>query len=138
MAIRYSQGVAHAMLDGGLRARMQGGTLQLRSGSAPSNASDAATGTLLCSVPVGAFNVPSGGEMTVSGPWTGIAVEDGTVGWARMVAGAAVIDFTSVTGPGAGGDIEISNNISEIDDTQLYADGSVNIVAGSLSVPGTS
>ena len=142
MAIRFNSATANAMLSGGLREAMQGGVVELRSGTAPSAASDSATGTLLCSIPIPSdgFSSPSAAEMSVSSTWTGVVAEGGEVGWARMVGsgGTGRIDFTSVTGEGGGGDLEISNNIDGVDDTTLVADGSANIVSGTVSVPGTS
>lgn len=62
------------------------GTLEVRTGSQPSSANDAATGTLLVTItiPSPAFGAPSGGSVSKSGTWSGIAVATGTAGWARM------------------------------------------------------
>lgn len=140
MAIRYNDATGNAMLEGGLKDTFEGGTLTIYDGSAPSNASDSATGTALAaiSVPGGGFDAPTAASMSVAGTWTDVADEDGTAGWARLESGSARIDFTSITGSGGGGDLELSNNLSGVADTEILSGAAVNVVSGSLSIPGTT
>lgn len=62
------------------------GVLEIRTGTAPASANDAATGTLLVSIsiPVDPFAAASAEAMTKVGTWTGTAAATGTAGWARL------------------------------------------------------
>lgn len=107
-----------------------GGTLEIRTGSQPASADHAATGTLLCtiSVPNPAFAAPSGGAVSKTGTWSGIAVASGTAGWARLKSssGTYVRDF-SVAETGA--DLII-------DDDNVVSGGVVTVTALTFTADG--
>lgn len=95
------------LADGGPGA----GTIEVRTGSAPASADDAATGTLLLTFTLAdpAFGAASAGVATAASvPRTAIGVAAGTAGWARLLdsAGAKVADLSVGT---SGTDIEISS-----------------------------
>jgi hypothetical protein len=72
------------------------GTVEIRTGSQPASANDAATGTLLATLtlPAPAFGAGSTGVATANSISTVQGVADGTAGWFRCKTngGATVID----------------------------------------------
>lgn len=118
-----------ALVDAGTGA----GTVQLRTGSQPATANDAASGTLLATFVLSdpAFGAASAGVSTLDvTPLPSDAADaTGTAGWARALdsAGATVIDG-SVTASGGGGDFIIDN-------TSIVAAQTVNLTAWTITVP---
>jgi hypothetical protein len=115
MATRLSTAARNAatnavvdLLDAGSGA----GVVEIRSGSQPATAQDAATGTLLATVTLSdpAFGSSSTGTASLAGvPLSGAGVANGTAGWARFKDsdGNVVMDG-SVTATGGGGQIELA------------------------------
>lgn len=117
MATRLATATRNALVDA-VAARVDAGpgpgTIEIRTGTQPASANDAATGTLLavvtCADP--AFAAAASGSATLNGvPLSDTAADNtGTAGWFRILdsTGATVLDG-SATGSGGGGDMTIDN-----------------------------
>lgn len=96
-------------------AALAGGTLELRSGSQPTNVAAPDAGTLLCviSVPVGGFSGSVDGTFQAQDTWTGTALPAAGAGATiqhfrfKSSTGAAVLDG-AVSVPGGGGQMIIN------------------------------
>ena len=89
MTIRFNTAMRDAMVTA-LTGAIGGQTLSIYTGSQPTTANDAATGTKLVDITINGFNTPASGSATLntSTPNTGTAVATGTAGWGRIVGGA--------------------------------------------------
>ena len=89
MTIRFNTAMRDAMVTA-LTGAIGGYTLSIYTGSQPTTANDAATGTKLVDIMINGFNAPASGSATLdtSTPNTGVAVATGTAGWGRIVGGA--------------------------------------------------
>lgn len=81
--------LCNACLDSGLRDHFDGGgaVLEFRTGSAPANAGDAVTGTVLASValPSDVFATAATRAIAKAGTWEDTSADaDGTIGYAIM------------------------------------------------------
>lgn len=106
------------------------GYIEVRTGSAPASADDAATGTLLLTFTLAdpAFGDAASGIATgASLPRTAVAVATGTAGWARLLDSdaAKIADLTVGT---SASDIEISN-------TSIITGRTVNLTALTVNMP---
>jgi len=134
MAITLATATRNAMcdaavdlIDGGAGA----GTIQIRSGSRPASANDAATGTLLATVTLidPAFGAASAGVATVANPAAVTAVATATATWFRALdSNAATIFDGSVTATGGGGDLTLAT-------TSITTGLSVDITGGTFTMP---
>jgi len=113
------------LLDAGAGA----GTIDVRSGSQPASANDAATGTLLATFTLAdpAFGASSAGVKTLASPpraTTGIAT--GTAGWfrAKDSTGATVMDGAVAT---SGAELNLNT-------TAITASGAVEITSGTVTM----
>lgn len=130
MAIRLATAPQNAAADA-IAALANGGTIEIRSGSQPATANTAATGTLLATFTLvsPAFSAASSGVLTLDADpditTTGAAA--GTAGWARVKGsgGATVFDGSVAT---SGGDFTINT-------TAITVGGTVNLTAGTLTMP---
>jgi hypothetical protein len=108
-------------------------TVQVRTGSQPASANDAATGTLLVTITLNdpAFGAASSGVATldVDPALTATAVATGTAGWFRMLdsTGATVMDG-AVTATGGGGDLTLAS-------TSIASGTEVSITSGTVTMP---
>lgn len=135
MAIRLPTGVRNAACDAVvdlLDAGTGAGTIEIRSGSQPASANDAATGTLLATVTLAdpAFGAAASGAATMAGtPRTATGAAAGTAGWfrAKDSTGATVLDG-SVTATGGGGDLEVNT-------TAISVGVNVSITGGTVTMP---
>lgn len=105
-------------------------TIEVRTGSAPSSADDAATGTLLLTFTLAdpAFGAASSGVATLASvPRTAIGAAVGTAGWARMLDsdGTKICDLSVGT---SGTDVEISS-------TSITVGRTVSLTALTITVP---
>jgi hypothetical protein len=112
MTVRLNDNMANDLLDG-IDSVFNSGTLEIRSGSQPASANDAATGTLLASIalPADAFAAAASRSKGKSGTWQDASADAaGTAGWFRLKNGADTrrIDG-SVTATGGGGQVEVDN-----------------------------
>lgn len=107
------------------------GTLEIRSGSRPASAEDAATGTLLATVTLvdPAFGNAATGVATLADPAAVTAVATGTASWFRGKdsTGATVLDG-SVTATGGGGDLTLAT-------TSITSGLSVDLTGGTITQP---
>lgn len=116
-------------VDGGSGA----GVIEIRTGSQPASANDAATGTLLVTITCAdpAFGAAAAGVATLDTDpvLEGTAVADGTAGWCRIKdsTGATVMDG-SVTATGGGGQITLAT-------TAITTGVAVQITSGTFTVP---
>jgi hypothetical protein len=115
MTVRLNDNLANDLLDG-IDAVFNSGVLEIRSGSQPSSANDAATGTLLATetVPADAFAAAASRSKGKNGTWqtTGEAgAGAGTnAGWFRLKnSGDTRRIDGSVTATGGGGQMELDN-----------------------------
>ena len=112
MTIRLNDGLKNAILDTGLDAAFNDGTLEIRSGSQPAAASDAASGTLLASItlPADAFAAAASGAKAKAGTWSGTGAAAGDGGWFRIKNSGDTLRLDgSVTETGLGGDLTLDN-----------------------------
>lgn len=111
MAERLNTALANQVADN-LYDVFNSGTLEIRTGSQPASADDAATGTLLASItlPATAFGAASGGVKAKAGTWQATASAAGTAGWCRFKnSGDTKRLDGAVTATGGGGEIELDN-----------------------------
>lgn len=135
MATRIATATRNAACDAVvdlLDAGSAGGTIKLYTGTQPTTAEDAATGTLLATVTMSdtAFGASSSGAATLAGtPLSGTGVAAGTAGWARLADsnGATVLDG-SVTATGGGGQVELAT-------TAVSVGATVQITSGTITMP---
>lgn len=107
------------------------GVIEVYSGSQPSSANDAASGTLLCtiSLPADAFAAASAGVMAKNGTWSATVTVSGTAGWFRMRNSGDTLRMDgSITVTSGGGDLEL-------DDTALVLNGTLTIDTFGLTQP---
>ena len=106
-----------------------GGTIKIYTGAQPADPDDAATGDLLCTInlPTPAFGAGAAGAVSKTGSWSGIAIDDGVAGYARM----ANSDGTKWV------DLDIAEAATEliIDDEDIVTDGVVVVNAYVYTVP---
>lgn len=114
MATRIPTNSRNAAADGvvdRLDAGAGAGTLEIRTGSQPASANDAATGTLLATLTLNdpAFGAAAAGVATANAIAADAGDADGTAGWFRAKDSDAntVIDG-SITVTGGGGDLELN------------------------------
>jgi hypothetical protein len=135
MAIRLPTATRNAMADA-LADRADIGaaaaTLEIRTGTQPASANDAATGTLLASVTLAdpAFGAASSGAVSLAAtPLSATGVADGTAGWFRIEDsdGNAVVDG-SVSATGGGGDLQLNT-------TTISTGVDFDIESGTFTIP---
>ncbi len=136
MATRISTAARNAaadavvdLLDGGAAA----GYIEIRTGAQPATPGDAATGTLLATLPLSdpAFGAASSGVATASAITDDTSADaTGTAGWFRGYDDndVAVIDG-SITATSGGGDMEL-NSVS------IVTGGLVEITSWTITMPG--
>lgn len=114
MAITLPTATRNAMRDAATGRADLGtgpGTIQIRSGTRPVSANDAATGTLLATVTLAdpAFVAGAAGVGNLTDPAAVSAVATGTATWHRVMdsTGATAWDG-SVTATGGGGDLTLA------------------------------
>jgi len=119
----------NAMLDD-LRARVAGGTIEIRTGAKPASPDDTATGTLLATftLPSPAFDAAAGGVITMDTDpiLTATAAAAGDPGWGRIKssAGVAVID----------GDAGPSDAVFVVSPAALLAGQTVELTVGTINL----
>lgn len=112
-----------------LAALMNGGTIQIRSGSRPASANDAATGSLLATVVLEnpAFGSPSSGAVSLADPDAVTGAAAGTATWFRALdSSAAPVMDGAVSATGGGGDLQLAT-------TSISVGLSVDITGGTLT-----
>lgn len=132
MAFQFSVAARNAAIDAIETAIGTAPTLEIRSGSVPSNAAAADSGTLLASMtlPSDWLAAASSGSKTLLGTWQDASADaTGTAGHFRIkVSGTCHIQGT-VTATGGGGDMQLDN-------TSIASGQQVTITAFTLSAGG--
>lgn len=135
MTIRFPTATRNAscdaivdLTDGGAGA----GTIDIRTGSQPASANDAASGSLLATITLSdpAFGAASSGVATLAGtPISATGSGDGTAGWFRIKDsdGDTVLDG-SVTATGGGGDMQLNT-------TTISTGVDFELTSGTITVP---
>ncbi len=135
MAFTVSTGTQNAMCDA-VAARVDAGSgpgvIEIRTGSKPASANDAATGSLLATITLDdpAFDGASDGTADLLGvPLSGTGVADGTAGWFRVKDsdGGAVFDGTAGT---SGTDLILASATISTGVTVQITSGSITVPAG--------
>jgi hypothetical protein len=119
MALRISTAARNSQVSN-IRTLFAAGVLEIRSGSQPSSADDAPSGTLLASItlPNPAWNVAASGQITKTGTWQDTSADaTGTAGWFRLrqSADAGTTNTTdervdgNITVTGGGGNMTLDN-----------------------------
>jgi hypothetical protein len=107
------------------------GSIEIRSGTRPTSANDAATGTVLATVVLQttAFGAATNGTATLNDPPAVTGVAAGTATWFRALdgAGATVMDG-SVVATGDTGDLQLAT-------TSISVGLTVDITGGTVSMP---
>ena len=103
---------------GAVGALLNGGTLEIRTGSQPASPASPDSGTLLVSIPLAdpAFGSPSNGQAALAGvPRQAQAQADGTAGHARFkTSGGQVVVDVAVSDPNGNGELKLDNvNIAQ-------------------------
>lgn len=135
MATRISTLSRNAACDGVVDRCDAGGagSVEIRSGTQPADAENAATGTLLATLvlPNPAFGAAATGVATANTIAAVAAAVTGTAGWfrAKSGGGATVMDG-SCTATGGGGDMQLNT-------TSLVAGVNVQITAWTTTMPAT-
>ena len=136
MALRYSIGArAFVMGQGSFKSAFQNGRIEIYTGSQPTSADAAVTGTLLCTVTAASgartAEVSATGTVTLTGGASG-SVNTLTVNSVEIM-GAAVAFNTSLTQTAADMVTQINNNLSNVE----YVASSVGAVVTITAIPGT-
>lgn len=123
-------GAADSVVDA-LDAGAGAGTIEIRTGSQPASANDAATGTVLATLTLGdpAFGAAASGVATANAIAAVTGSAAGTAGWfrAKDSDGNTVIDG-SVTATGGGGDMELNT-------TTISVGVDVEVTAWTVTMP---
>lgn len=128
MALTFDNGAANAAVDA-ITDLLDGGTLELRTGSKPALPSDAATGTLLVTITLGtpSFTVASARSATITDPAAVAAVATGRAAWfrARSSGGTGRVD----------GLVGLSGSDLNLDNVDIVVGGVVDLSGGTFSWP---
>lgn len=134
MATRVPDARRNAIVDSvvdALDAGSGAGKVEIRTGSQPADADDAATGTLLatCTLSDPAFGAAASGSASANAIAAVAAVATGTAGWFRALDSDnnKVLDG-SVTATGGGGDMELNT-------TSLVSGVDVDLTSWSVTMP---
>jgi len=107
------------------------GTLTIYSGSAPADADDAPTGTVLAAItlPTPAFGAASAGACAKIGTWEDSSANaSGTAGYFRIVSNGGHVIQGTITATGMGGDMEMAN-------TSIIEGGVVTVTSYNFTMP---
>lgn len=131
MTTRVSDAFRNAEVAAGT-ALLNGGYIEIRTGSQPATVATAVTGTLLGTLPLSAtaFGTPTAGVVTAN-TITGDSSADatGTAGYFRaFTSGAVAVIDGSITATGGGGDLQL-NSVS------IVAGGTINVTAWTITQP---
>lgn len=111
MPFQFSVAARNAAIDAIETAAGTTPTLEIRSGTVPTNAAAADNGTLLASLtlPSDWLTAASNGSKSRNGTWTGTASAAGTAGHFRVKQGATTHIQGTITATGGGGDMTLVN-----------------------------
>jgi len=110
---------------------LDGGTIEIRSGTRPDTPNTAATGTVLATIALAdpAFSAGGAGVVNLADPPSVDATASGTATWFRAYDGSAAAVFDGkVTQTGGGGDLELAT-------TAITTGLAVDITGGTITMP---
>jgi len=110
MALKLTTNTRNVVADAVGDLLINGGTLQIRTGSAPASADNAATGTLLATftLPSPTFGSPSNGTVTAVAITDATAGNTGNAGYYRVLNNSATTLWQgAVTAVGGGGELQL-------------------------------
>ena len=137
MALRLSTGVRQALLGtAAFQTEFALSFINIYTGTQPSSADDAATGTLLATIysdgaAVGlSFDAPVAGAISKAAAqtWSGTAVADGTAGWFRLYEATDTPASSSTTNSRIDGNIATSGANMNMSNT-FIANGAVQTIS---------
>ena len=154
MALRLSTALRNALLglnsgDGSLKDLMQDGIIEIYSGSQPSDANAAETGTKLVRITVasGAFTsgvatnglelgeAASGTIAKNTDVWSGVGLATGTAGWFRWYANTVVTGLVTTTGLRLDGTCGTSGAQLILSSVSIVTGATVTIDSFSITLP---
>jgi hypothetical protein len=126
MATRLNTQCRTDLLDTGIDTAFDSGVFEIRTGTQPAAATDAATGTQLVSItlPADAFGAVSSGAMAKAGTWQGTAGASGTAGWCRLRNSGDTVRIDGAVGA------ELT-----LDNTSISSGGTVTINTATVTMP---
>jgi hypothetical protein len=134
--IRISTATRNAYLDTGLKTQFDGQRIDIYSGTQPTTADTAPTGTLLCTItlPVTAFSAASGGTISKNGVWTGTAIANGTAGYMRFRT-TTDVGTTNTVDRRIDATVGTSGTDATIDNASIQTGATVTVTAFSFTQP---
>ena len=120
MSIRWNTAKRNALVDAGVASLT---VLEIRTGSQPASANDAASGTLLATITI-AWGAGASGVASITGTPSTTAVATGTAGWARFRNTGDTLRMDGAVGT----DVTLNNN-------SITSGGTVTVTSGSLTQP---
>lgn len=127
MAVNFTNAMNNTRVATISTAAGASATLKIYTGSAPTNADTAVTGTLLVTLTgASTFATSSSGVATLGTVTSGTAVATGTAGYARLATsgGTAICDFTVIGTSGS--DLNLNA-------TSITSGGTVSITSGTIT-----
>ncbi len=147
MALSLSTGLRDGILGtSALQALLDGGEINIWSGSAPASADDAATGVLLVTVGEGSSNgtdatlefqttITSGVMSKRSTTWDGIGLADGTAGYFRYCASTADAHGSSTTEVRVQGSVATSGAELNMSSTSITSAATTTVDTFDITMP---
>jgi hypothetical protein len=150
MALRLSTGLRDGLLGtDDFKGLFTDGVIRIYSGTQPTSADDAESGTLLCTITVGSgaftagaatngleFGTPGSGTIakSTSETWSGVAVATGTAGWFRFYANAMTTG-SSTTAVRFDGSVSTSGAQLNMSSTAITSGATTTIDSFSVTIP---
>jgi hypothetical protein len=136
MALNYKTGnLARSAAANALTARLNSGTIAIRTGTPPTNVADASSGTLLgtCTFGATAFGAASSGVATANSITSDTSADNsGTAGYFRTYGSGA--SDTAADGQGTAG-VSADTTDMTFDNKVIVAGGTIAISSMTLTVP---
>jgi len=132
MTVRVDTSVVDGLADT-FAAYFDSGKLEIRDGSQPTDADDAAAGSLLADIdlPATAFGASSAGAIAKAGTWQDSSADaSGTTTWFRLKDAGDTYRLDGSCGQGSG---DLS-----FDDASIVAGGVVTVTAFTVTMPETA
>ncbi len=145
MALSLSTGLRDGILDtSALNTLLDAGEIRIWSGSPPSSADDAATGTLLVTINTSTGSgfdckfldtAASGVLSKQTNTWDGVAVATGTAGYFRYCASTSDDDGSTTTGVRIQGQIQTSGAELNMSSTTITSAATTTIDTFDITMP---
>ena len=126
MASTLATATRNASADA-VAALASGGTVEIRSGTRPASANDAATGTLLATFTLGTAAAASGGTVSFGDPASVNAVATGTASWFRVKSSGSATVWDGAVGT-SGAELNLSS-------TAISSGGGVDVASFTYTQP---